>query len=130
MEGSMVSIGKDRILHVNGKPFFPIGARHIPVGATLKLLRETGFNCFRWTAFGMDAAPTARALPEDLGGMMFYPYVFDRGDLSVDAESRQKDLRDLVLKVREHPALLCYEQRNEPAYTFRNQAVPSRRPRD
>jgi len=118
MAGSVVTIGKDRILSVNGKPFFPIGARHIPAGATLGLLKQVGFNSFRWTAFGTDTAliPTAQ-LPSDLGGLMFYPYVFNKADLSAEAETRRRQLTELIQMVREHPALLCYEQRNEPAYT-------------
>ena len=118
MAGSVVTIGKDRILSVNGKPFFPIGARHIPAGATLALLKQVGFNCFRWTAFGTDTAliPTAQ-LPTDLGGLMFYPYVFNKADLSAEGETRRQQLTELIRMVREHPALLCYEQRNEPAYT-------------
>ena len=118
MAGSVVAIGKDRILTVNEKPFFPIGARHIPAGATLTLLKQVGFNSFRWTAFGTDTAQISTAqLPSDLGGLMFYPYVFNKADILADIESRRKQLTDMIQTVREHPALLCYEQRNEPAYT-------------
>jgi hypothetical protein len=125
MSGSITTISADRILHVNGKPFFPIGARHMPVGATPALLKKVGFNAMRWPAFGMDADAIPRAnLPEDLGGLMFYPYVWNRGDLSEDTETRKQQLMELVLEVREHPSLLCYEQRNEPAYTFRDYARP------
>lgn len=127
---SKVTIGPDRILHVNGKPFFPIGARHMPLGATPSLLKKAGFNCMRWVAFGGDGMtlPVA-SLPKDLGGLMFYPYVFDRGDLSRDAKRRRKDLEALVRKVRNHPALLCYEQRNEPASIWRDSARPQSPPK-
>lgn len=121
---SQVLVGDDRILRVNGRRFFPIGARHMPVGATPVLLQKTGFNCLRWMAFGGDANTIAATqLPKDLGGLMFYPYVFNRADFSQDAESRRRELTELVLSVREHPSLLCYEQRNEPSYTFRDHAT-------
>jgi hypothetical protein len=72
---------------------------------------------------GRDTIP-ASALPADFGGLMFYPYIYDRGDLSHQADRRQKELAALVRRVRRHEALLCYEQRNEPAFTWRNAARP------
>ena len=131
MQGSQVTIGDDKILKVNGERFFPIAARHIPVGATLSTLKQVGFNAFRWPAFAVDAESskiTWGALPEDLAGLMFYPYVYNRGDLSEDRDARRKDLAELVHKVRNHPSLLCYEQRNEPSYTHANFARPSASP--
>src|ERR1051326_5431817 len=120
-----VTIGADRILHFNGTPFFPIGARHMPVGATHRLLKKVGFNCFRWMAVGGDGMTLpVTPLPKDLGGLMFYPYIFTLGDLSRDAQARKRGLTALIKKVHNHPALLCYEQRNEPAYTWRDAATP------
>jgi len=123
VSGSHVTIGEDRILHVNGKPFFPIGARHMPIGATPAVLSAVGFNALRWPAFGTDTAAIPPAeVPDDLGDLMFYPYVYNRADFSEDAGARRELLTELLLNVRDHPALLCYEQRNEPAYTPRNHA--------
>ena len=122
---SSVTIGPDRRLHVGGRPFFPIGARYAPDGAAPGVLADAGFNCLRWAPFGLGLADTPPfEVPADLGGLLFYPYLHDRGDLSQDAAARTEDLRRLTLAVRDHPALLCYEQRNEPAYTFRDQARP------
>ena len=127
--GSLVTIDNNRIIHVNGKPFFPIGARHMPLGATPKLLKETGFNCMRWTVFGTDTTlVSAVDLPADLGGLMFYPYIYNYGDFSEDAETRQEALTKLINKVKSHPDLLCYEQRNEPAYTYLDAAKPQSPP--
>lgn len=126
---SHVTIGADRILRVNGRRFFPIGARHLPVGATPRLLKKTGFNCLRWVAVGADGLTLPHTpLPRDLSGLMFYPYVFTHGDLSRDVRARRRVLMALVKKVRQHPALLCYEQRNEPAYTWRDAATPQSPP--
>ena len=124
-----VAIGRDRIIHVDNRPFFPIAARHVPVGATLDMLRDVGFNCMRWTPFGMDKhEPDSFEVPDDFGGLMVYPYVYNRGDLSADVEGRRRDLTSLVRAVRDHPAMLCYEQRNEPAYTYRDSARPQSPP--
>ena len=115
---SVVKIGKDRILRVNGRRFFPIGARHLPKGATPSILKGAGFNCMRWMAFDIDAI-RATDLQDILdAGMMFYPYIYNRGDFSKDRELRKKELAELVLSVRENPLLLCYEQQNEPAYRY------------
>jgi len=123
--GSRVTIGKNRMLRVNGKPFFPIAARHIPNGATPSLLKQAGFNAVRWTAFGTDTdvVPPAE-LPDDLGGLMFYPYLYKYADFSTDADKRREALTSLIQRVKDHPALLCYEQANEPAYTWRDFARP------
>ena len=124
-----VAVGKDRVIQVDGKPFFPIAARHLPVGATPAMLHEAGFNCMRWTPFGMDRHEIdSFEVPDDFGGLMVYPYVYNRADLSEDAEKRQRELTLLVRAVRDHPAMLCYEQRNEPAYTYRDYARPQSPP--
>ena len=116
--GSQVRIGEDKILRVNDTPFFPIGARHMPSGTTPRILGETGFNCMRWLAFG--AGPMSRDnwdKLDKLDELMFYPYLFDRGDLSQDGQRKKDELTQLLELVKDHPRLLCYEQRNEPACT-------------
>jgi hypothetical protein len=67
-------------------------------------------------------------VPDDFGGLMFYPYVFNRGDLSADAEIRRQELVGLVQAVKDHPDLLVYEQRNEPSYTFGDASSPQSPP--
>jgi hypothetical protein len=124
-----VSINADRVLEVDGRRFFPIGARHMPVGATPHDLRQAGFNAMRWVVFGVDAGAVSKShLPPDVEGIYFYPYLFNRGDLSMDTDSRKRELADLVEAVREHPWLLCYEQRNEPASSPRRQWQPQSPP--
>jgi len=127
--GSLVTIDENRILHVNGQPFFPVGARHMPIGADPALLKETGFNCMRWTAFGTDTAlVSAVELPDELGGLMFYPYIYNYGDLSDEVDKKRTALAELINRVKDHPALLCYEQRNEPACTYREPSKPQSPP--
>lgn len=118
MAESRVQIGSDKILRVNGAPFFPIGARHMPAGGSTKHLKAAGFNCMRWLAFGAGPMPrTAGGILDDLSGLMFYTYIYDRGDFSEEREKRSRELTDIVNRVKGHPAFLCYEQRNEPACT-------------
>ena len=119
MAGTKVTIGEDRILRVDGRPFFPIGARHVPVGGSTVHLREAGFNCLRWPAFGAGLLPSVdRSLLDDLNGVMFYPYIYDRGDFSSDRDKRETELTELIDGVKNLPGMLCYEQRNEPACTL------------
>ena len=113
---SKVEIGSDRILRVGGRRFFPIGARHMPTGADPGVLKDTGFNCMRWVAFQMDTLrKSEERLLEHLDGIMFYPYIFDRGDFSRNRMTNERELADLVGRVRDNSGLLCYEQMNEPA---------------
>jgi len=122
---STVTLGSGGVLSVGGRPFFPLGARHVPAGATPRLLRRTGFNALRWVAFtGGPGTIPATPLPKDLGGLMFYPYLSDRADFSRQKAQRRRALAALVRQVRGHDALLCYEQRNEPASQWRAPARP------
>jgi len=122
---SIVTIDENRITHVNGKAFFPIGARHMPTGANYKMLNEAGFNCVRWMPFGNDSQNAdGLSVPDDFDGLMFYPYVFNRGDLSEETENRKRQLTELVEAVKNRPDMLCYEQRNEPAWTPKDRATP------
>lgn len=116
---SIVTIDADRITHVDGRRFFLIGARHMPDGGTPELLRDVGFNAFRALAFGHDVC-SAEEISPDLDGIRVWAYLYDRADLTrEDGHGRQ--LRDTVLRLRENPALLCYENLNEPTLLFRTQ---------
>ena len=106
-----VTLDEHRITHVDGRPFFLIGARHVPAGGTAALLREAGFNGVRVTAFGTETYEP-EPIPDDLDGMFIWSYLFDRADLTKPGHERQ--LRDWITELRGHPALLCYENYNEP----------------
>ena len=125
---SVVTIGRDRILQVDGKPFFPLAARHMPEGGDYERLRSAGFNAVRWTPFGMDGFPSGESAPPDFGGLYFYPYLFTNADLSSAVEQRRRAVRDLVAQVRDRADLLCYEQRNEPAYSPDSHSIPRSTP--
>ena len=102
------------MLECDGKPFFPLQARHIPVGATLKELAGAGFNCFRYLMFGA-VDIKVQACPEELYGLKMCAYLFDRTNLRSDRRHR-RILTETVRSLRENPALLVYENFNEPAW--------------
>ncbi len=110
--GTKVTIDENRITRVNGRPFFLIGARHMPVGGTPEMLRDAGFNACRTLVFGHDVSP-AEEVPRNLEGMYFWAYIYDRADFTKSSDS-ERQLRRAVLDLRDHPAFLCYENLNEP----------------
>ncbi|MBI2824054.1 MAG: hypothetical protein HYX69_05095 [Planctomycetia bacterium] len=126
---TIVTIDDDRMTRVDGRPFFPLAARHMPLGGDPAILRDVGFNALRWAPFGMlKYEQPPREAPRDFGGLMFYAYVYNRGDLSKDADRRRDELIALLRSVKDHPALLGYEQLNEPAYMWPDQSEPQGSP--
>ena len=123
--GTRVTIDQDRILRVDEKPYFPITTGYVPEGATPALLSDVGFNTIRWIPFGVENYESdSFQVPDDFGGLMFETYVYNRADFSKDAANRKRELTRLIDAVKGRPDLLCYEQLNEPAYTFQDMAVP------
>ena len=109
-----VRIDENRITHVDGRPFFLIGARHMPVGATPAMLEEVGFNAYRHLVFGNESSKNQQdLLPRDTGGLYFWAYLYDRADFT-KSRGYEAELRDAIRRLREHPDLLCYENLNEP----------------
>jgi hypothetical protein len=111
-----VTITDERILHVDGKPSFLIGARHMPVGGTPELLHEAGFNACRFAVFGSESSESEEIppLPE---GMRFWAYLYDRADFTKSPEY-EGQLREAIAILRDHPNLLCYESYNEPTMLY------------
>ncbi len=117
MKPTRVTIDKNRITHINGQPFFPILARHLPEGGTPQLLAEAGFNGYRWAAFGTEAIEND-PVPDQNEGLYFYAYIFDRAVFSKNADYKRQ-LEELVAQIKDHPSLLCYENYNEVAIKWR-----------
>ena len=113
-----VTIDGDRITHVDGEPFFLIGARHMPEGGTPELLRDAGFNAYRTLVFGHDVSP-AEEVSWGFEGIYFWAYIFDRADFTKSPEY-ETQLREKVRELRELPALLCYENLNEPTLLYKS----------
>jgi prepilin-type N-terminal cleavage/methylation domain-containing protein len=111
---NQVTIRDDRMLLADGRPFFVLEGRHLPVGGTLADLAAAGFNCFRHLQFGgleMAAAPA----PADTHGLRACVYLYDRLNLNADPTHRAQ-VEDAVAAWRKNPALLAYETYNEPAW--------------
>jgi len=113
-----VTIDQNRITHVDGKPFFLIGARHMPVGGTPEMLRDAGFNGFRALAFGHENSEP-EVIPQDMEGIYFWAYLFNRADFTKSPE-HESQLRARIMELRSHPALLCYENYNEPTLLYKS----------
>lgn len=111
---SRVTIRPDRILVCDGKPFFPLQARHLPVGATWKDMAEAGFNCYRvLMCGGLNMRP--QPLPEHSHGLKLCAYLYNRFDLR-HSRSHRAELTALVKQLRGREDLLAYENCNEPAW--------------
>ncbi len=108
-----VTVEQNKLVYADGKPFFLIGARHMPEGGTPAILAEAGFNAYRTLAFGTESADPD-PFPDATDGIYFWSYVFDRTFLGRSPQYRFQ-LEKLVKRVRSHPAFLCYENFNEPA---------------
>ena len=116
-----VTFDRDCICHVDGEPFFLIGARHMPDGGTPAMLADAGFNAYRRLAFGHEIS-TPEPLPEADEGLYFWGYIYDRAALD-HCPGYRRELEDYVRAVRNHPALLCYENLNEPAMFFQDRPL-------
>jgi hypothetical protein len=124
----------DRVLLLaDGRPFFPIEAWQLPAGGTLQDVAAAGFNCVRWRPFGnghlnsgsgsaAGSDPDVVAMPDSFApdeawqlGLRLFVYLYDRCDL--DANGKHGDaLREVVSRMSTHPATLCWETVNEPAW--------------
>jgi hypothetical protein len=117
--GNVVTIEKGGHLLLNGKRFFPLGLYSKPKGADpYREMAEAGFNLVRAAADPADLNAAAEAglycwIP--LGGTL---------DLSKDAEAREAQIRKIVAGAKDHPALLMWESRDEPAWTWKDPATP------
>ena len=114
----VVQLDENRIAHVDGRPFFLIGARHMPEGGTPAMLAEAGFNAYRRLAFGTETSG-GEPLPDPDLGIHFWSYIYDRAAFGRSSDYRGQ-LDEHVRQVRDHPAMLCYENFNEVAMLWRS----------
>ena len=125
----------DRVLLVDGRPFFPIEAWQLPARGDLATVAAAGFNAVRWRPFGNGhrgpaagggGGTRAQAFeggdsfgPDDAWelGLRVFVYLYDRCDLEpAENAGYAEDVRAVVGRMRDHPATLCYETVNEPAW--------------
>jgi hypothetical protein len=113
-----VTIDGNRIANVNGKPFFPICARHMPEGGTPLKLAEAGFNAYRWMAFGAELWKSA-SIPCPDETLYFYAYIYDRAVFKKNPDFKRQ-LKELVGRIKDHPSFLSYENFNEVAFKWKD----------
>jgi hypothetical protein len=110
----------DNMILVNGQPFFPLGLYESPGSeAYMKKLAAAGFNlCMT----GGGPAPSLKRLLDTVqqNHMKLWLTVSDTLDFSKDADQKREQLTQLVNTVGAHPALLCWESIDEPAWGSQN----------
>lgn len=115
-----VRVAKGGTIVVRGEPFFPIGSYFLPKGADpYHRLAEAGFNL-------VQCPPTQKALDEaHAAGLKAWVSLAGSFDLSQNAEKGKTQIKEIVERVRDHPALLAWESRDEPAWTWKEPAKPA-----
>ena len=108
---------------VNGKPFFLIGARHMPVGGTPALLAAAGFNAYRHLPWGTETSKPEPPPAKD-EGIHYWSYLWNRTAFALSADF-ESQLTEYIGGVKDDPALLCYENLNEPIQPGRQKATPA-----
>jgi len=115
-----VRVDGDLRLIVHGKPFFPLAIYETPLTDTaLDELEKAGFNTVR-----LDVAPPSVLRPI-LGrlharGMMAWIALGHLIEIKDPGGAKAKRLRELVAALRDEPALLVWESRDEPAWGKRD----------
>ncbi len=115
-----VRVAKEGTIVVRGEPFFPIGSYFLPKGASsYHQLGEAGFNL-------VQCPPTQKALDgAHAAGLKAWVNLAGSLDFSQDAEKEKAQIKETVERVGNHPALLVWESRDEPAWTWKEPANPA-----
>jgi len=115
-----VRVSKGGIIMVHGKPFFPIGCYNPPQGTTYHELAKAGFNLVQ-----CDAKISELDKAHDAGLKVWISSLAGELDFSNDADRKKTRIREKVDALKEHPALLVWESRDEPAWTWKEPAKPA-----
>lgn len=101
----------------NGEPFFPIGLYHCPgsncdTPEVLAEIGQAGFNCVRWNIGSITPASLDTAHAHGVG-------VFAAaGSWLGNLQKYQDELEAKVNQIKDHPALVAYETRDEPYWNY------------
>ena len=105
------SIDDDGMLVLNGKRIFIIGTYHLPKGnEPYAQLSDAGYNYVHVNA-SQEALDAAQK-----NGLLAWITTGNLKD-STDSEGAKRII-ELVRKFKTHPALLCWEMQDEPAFTW------------
>ena len=106
-------LSADKTILVNGERVFPIGIYHIPKSEEpFRELAEAGFNLVR-----CDSKEQLDKAHEN--GLKVWVSLGDGLDLSKDREAREKQVRERIAELKDHPALMIWESMDEPAWTWK-----------
>ena len=110
-----ITFREDRIMLIDGSPFFPIGTWNIGGNKSLsdkmKLARKTGFNCVRIGGDELDDAAEH--------GLMGFVRVLETFPTFKNEEHRKNWLANYesgIRSIMEHPSLIGYVNSDEPAW--------------
>jgi hypothetical protein len=113
-----VRIDSDRMLVVNGERTFVIGLyERFEDPSMYENVAEAGFNL----VMGSDAVERLDAIHEH--GLYVWLHTHHWIDLSVDAEARKAGMREMVNRLKDHPALLVWELPDEALWRVWEQPV-------
>ncbi len=116
------SIDYDNTLLVKGQRFFPIGIYRYGnlSDRSLRELRDAGFNLVQ-APLADSPAETQTVLDHlQAHGLMGWVSLNDLMDLGDKEDARRKRLAAVVPALSKHPALLCWESVDEPAWAGRS----------
>ncbi|MBI3947128.1 MAG: carbohydrate binding family 9 domain-containing protein [Armatimonadetes bacterium] len=121
-----VSIDPDNVLVVRGNRFFPLGlyryGRGTPSDKALSEIRLAGFNLLQVPP-GHDASETRALLDRARAyGLQAWVPLGEAAAVGSGDTAAEERLRELVRPLAAHPALLCWESLDEPAWVGRKAA--------
>ncbi len=115
-----ISVAKSGTILVDGKPFFPIGSYYLPKSEhPYKELADAGFNLVQYSANQTELDRANKA------GLMVWVPLGSYLDLSQNVEKNKENIRKAVKELKNNPALLAWESRDEPAWTWKNPSKPA-----
>ncbi len=109
---SVVRVGRDNFLEVNGEPVFVIGAYGLPKGFSMEDGKTMGFNLIHSSA-KREEWDKAQELGLYVWSSFGSRLDFDSGNQT----EKEQGVERIVKALREHPALLFWESMDEPAWT-------------
>ncbi|NLC59369.1 MAG: hypothetical protein GX774_21230 [Armatimonadetes bacterium] len=116
-----VSIGADNSLLLRGQRFFPLGIyRYSLSERSLREIREAGFNLVQATHDGSVEETWEVLNRVEAHGLKAWVPLGDAMRIPEGDEEKAGRLRDIVSGLRSHPALLCWESIDEPAWGSKN----------
>ena len=120
MPSRLVDIDAQDFVRVNGKRVFPVGIYSSPGSEKgMRDLATAGFTLIQSGALP-PAAMKALLDKAQQYNLKVWVTVGASLDFSKDAEAKRKELTALVAAVGTHPALLCWESIDEPAWGSQN----------